>query len=56
MKKLIFAFALMVGVMSCTGNSTNTETVETTDSTEVVVDSTAVDPVNVNTVDTVLSL
>ena len=56
MKKLIFAFALMVGVMSCTGNSTSTEATETTDSTEVVVDSMAVDTVNVNTVDTVLSL
>ena len=58
MKKLIFAFALMFGAMFASCNRTNsTETVDTTDSIEVV-DTTAVDTVAVDTVatDTVVCL
>ena len=44
MKKLIFAFALVFGIMSCTNSA---ETVNTTDSTEVV-DSIATDTVAVD--------
>jgi hypothetical protein len=49
MKKILFAFTLMLGLMSCKGNVTpNTE--DATDSLEVVVDSAVVDTTAVDTV------